>query len=77
MYILGASVDQSVEQTALDAARLGYEVYVLLDCCRSLNTEPNECELNYLSLTGTPIKLINSTDLHTMPEQLAFAFYDE
>lgn len=77
IYLLGLSVNQSVEKTALDAVHLGYQVYLLLDGCRSLNKKTSEEISDYFKKTDTKVKLIHSTDLHAIPEQLAFAFYDE
>ena len=77
IYISGLSVGNSVEYTALNGINLGYQVYLLADACRSFITQPENNALHYSTMSDTKVKLINTTDLHTMPQQLAFSFYDE
>jgi len=77
VYISGLSIDHSIEHTALDAINLGYQVYLLTDACRSLTPQAENDALHYSTMSDTKVKLINTSDLHTMPQQLAFSFYDE
>jgi nicotinamidase/pyrazinamidase len=78
IYLSGLSVSHSLENTALDAITLGYQVYLLLDICRSLpDTSLENHAPHYAKLIDTKVKLINTQDLHAIPKQLTFAFYDE
>lgn len=45
VYIAGLATDYCVLFTALDAVRLGFKVYVVLDACRGVNVSPGDVDL--------------------------------
>lgn len=44
IYILGLTTDYCVKATALDAVKLGFKTYVLIDACRAVNINPDDEE---------------------------------
>lgn len=44
VYVLGLATDYCVKFTALDARRLGFEVFVVEDGCRAVNLAPGDGE---------------------------------
>jgi nicotinamidase/pyrazinamidase len=42
LYISGLATDYCVKYSVLDALKLGFNVYVILDACRAVNLEPDD-----------------------------------
>lgn len=56
VHIVGLATDYCVKHTALDAARLGYVVTVLIDCCRGIDDKSIAQALEEMEAAG--IKLL-------------------
>ena len=44
VYLLGLALDYCVKFSALDARRLGFNTYVILDACRGIALQPDDLE---------------------------------
>lgn len=44
LYIAGLATDYCVKYTVLDAAKLGYEIFVIEDACRGVNLHPQDSQ---------------------------------
>jgi nicotinamidase/pyrazinamidase len=57
VVILGVATDYCVKFTALDAAKLGFDVILLEDGCRGVNLQPNDSEeaLDELRAAGVTV----------------------
>ncbi|KAL0485522.1 pyrazinamidase/nicotinamidase [Acrasis kona] len=61
LYIGGLALDVCVTYTCLDAIKLGYETFLILDASRGLGEAQNKEAINKLKNAG--VKIINSIDL--------------
>ena len=59
--IAGLATDYCVKYTALDAAQLGFEVYVLADACRGVNLQPGDSEAALREMQAEGVKIIRSS----------------
>ena len=59
VFVIGLAYDFCVKYTALDAKRLGYEVYVVRDCCRGVGL-PGSMESAEEELAEADVRLIES-----------------
>lgn len=44
IYLVGLTTEYCVKHTALDGAKLGYTVYLILDGCKAINSSPHDEE---------------------------------
>ncbi len=63
VYLCGLATDYCVFYSALDAIKLGFETYVILDACRGINIPENNIENSIKTMKKQNIKIINSSDL--------------
>lgn len=63
LFIAGLATEYCILFSALDAISLGYEVYVLIDCCKPVNLDPDD-EKNALALMKEKgVQLITSNQV--------------
>ncbi len=55
IFVAGVATDFCVKSTVLDALRRGFEVYVLLDACRSVSKEGGERAVEEMIKSGAKI----------------------
>jgi nicotinamidase/pyrazinamidase len=61
--LLGLATDYCVKYSALDAARLNFNVIVIQDGCRAVNLQANGGEQAFSEMQTAGITLLNSTDI--------------
>jgi nicotinamidase/pyrazinamidase len=64
IYIAGLATDYCVKYSVLDACRLGFKTYVVVDGCRGVNLEPYDSNNALEEMRRIGAKLIYSKDLH-------------
>jgi nicotinamidase/pyrazinamidase len=62
VYIVGLATDCCVKYTALDAASLGFETYVILDGCRGVLLEPDDVEKAVAEMRAAGVSMIGSAE---------------
>lgn len=60
VYLMGLATDYCVKYSALDAAHLGYKVYVIQDGCRGVNINPNDSDHAFAEMRAAGVEVINS-----------------
>jgi nicotinamidase/pyrazinamidase len=63
LYIAGLTTEYCVKATALDALKLGYNVYVVLDGCKPINVQPDDEEQAVKEMLQAGASLIYSNEL--------------
>lgn len=63
LYIMGLATDYCVKFTALDAASLRFETYLILDGCRGVELHPGDIDRAIREMRDSGIIVIRSTDL--------------
>ncbi len=63
VFLCGLATDYCVLYSALDAVRLGFQTYVILDACRGVDFPENNIEKALEKMKQHNIKLINSQEL--------------
>lgn len=63
VYIMGLATDYCVKFSALDAVRLGFNVYVIEDGCRGVELNQGDIATAYHEMQVAGVNLINSRDL--------------
>jgi nicotinamidase/pyrazinamidase len=56
LVICGVATDYCVKETALDAVRLGYEVFVLTDAIRAVNRHPGDGDRALLAMQSVGVR---------------------
>lgn len=67
VYVCGLATDYCVKATALDAAKEGYEVYVILDCCRAVAPDTEAEALKEMRAAGVRFTLFADVLGHASP----------
>ncbi len=67
VYIVGLATDYCVKYTVLDALKLGYRVYVIVNGCRAVNLKEGDEEKALSEMRRQGAFLIQSTDLIERP----------
>ena len=73
LFIGGLATDYCVKDTVLDALKLGFETYVLMDAIRGVNIQPNDSQkaIDEMILNGSqPITLQNVEQKITSTENM-------
>lgn len=66
VVVMGLALDYCVKFTCLDAARLGFEVWVVLDGCRAVDASPETLALTLQRLREAGVNIVQSVaDLPT------------
>lgn len=63
VYVCGLATDYCVAFTALDAAELGFETYVVEDACRGVNLKPGDVERTLKDLRNLGVQIITSDEI--------------
>jgi nicotinamidase/pyrazinamidase len=70
VYIAGLATDYCVKYTALDAAALGFQAYVIEDACRGVNLQPGDTDEALREMKAAGVKIICSADLPSDGSQI-------
>jgi nicotinamidase/pyrazinamidase len=62
VYLAGLATDYCVKHTALDAAELGFRVFLILDACRGVNLTPGDVDRAIAAMRDAGVEIISSTD---------------
>ena len=60
VFVVGLATDYCVKYTALDAARLGYETYLIEDACRAVNLQPEDEQQAIQEMQTAGVHVIDS-----------------
>lgn len=63
LFIGGLALDYCVKSTALEAAGLHYDTYVIQDACRSVNLRPGDEMIAIGTMLNLGVKFVNFDDL--------------
>lgn len=63
VYIAGLAMDYCVKYSALDALKLGFNTYVIVDACRAINIKAGDEERALKEIEEAGGKLISSKDI--------------
>lgn len=63
LYITGLATEYCVAYSALDAIKLGFRTYVIVDACRGINLQPQDVELSLSTMERAGVKLLTLKDL--------------
>ena len=64
VYVMGLATDYCVKFTALDAAELGFNTYLVFDGCRGVNMNPDDSQIAINEMRGKGISVVSSLDLN-------------
>jgi nicotinamidase/pyrazinamidase len=67
IYIAGLATDYCVKYTALDAAELGFETYLVQDGCRAVNLRPGDEQRAIAEMSRAGVQMVHSYDLVVPP----------
>ena len=63
VYVCGLATDYCVAFSALDAAELGFETYVVEDACRGVNLAPGDVDRTLMDLRNLGVRIITSEEI--------------
>lgn len=63
VYFAGLTTDYCVKYSALDAIKLGFQVFVIEDGCKAVNLEPHDGERALKEMHDAGVHILRSTDL--------------
>lgn len=63
LYLIGLATDYCVKYSALDAIRLGFNVWVIEDACRGVDLQPGDVSKALAQMRAAGVKIINSKDI--------------
>jgi len=63
LYIGGLATDYCVKASCLDAIKLGYKTYLLLDACRSVNIKPGDEALALNEMANAGVEFITTEEV--------------
>ena len=63
IYIMGLATDFCVKYSSLDAAHLGFQVFVIEDACRGVEISPGDVDKAFKEMQSAGIRLIHSNDI--------------
>ncbi len=69
LFIGGLATDYCVKETVLDALRLGYQVYLLVDAIRAVNVEPGDGERAIVEMREAGALPLTLDELASEPAQ--------
>jgi nicotinamidase/pyrazinamidase len=63
IYLVGLATDYCVKYSALDAKKLGFNTFVILDGCRGIDLKPNDVENAIDEMKAVGVDLIHYKDM--------------
>lgn len=63
VYFAGLTTEYCVKYSALDALKLGFQVYVIEDACKAVNLEPGEHERALQEMHNAGVHITRSSDI--------------
>ena len=63
VYVMGLATDYCVKATAMDAAELGFQTFLVVDGCRAVNLEPDDGMRALQTMEHAGIQLVTSEAL--------------
>ena len=63
VYLMGLATDYCVKATAIDAADLGFDTYLILDGCRGVGLRPSDVERAIEEMKAKGVKVISSDEI--------------
>ena len=63
VYILGLATDYCVQFSALDAARLGFDTYVIEDGCRGVELQEGDCDRAFEAMRRAGVEIVTSGEV--------------
>ncbi|MCH7758957.1 bifunctional nicotinamidase/pyrazinamidase [Patescibacteria group bacterium] len=63
VYIGGLATDYCVKASAIDAVKLGFKTFLLLDVCRAVNLKPGDGEEAVKEMIDLGVKVINTREV--------------
>ena len=63
LYIAGLTTDYCIKYTVLDALKLGFKIYVIVDACKAVNLRPQDEEASLLQMLQEGANLMHSKDI--------------
>ena len=63
IYLLGLATDYCVRATALDAMKLGFRTWLVVDGCRGVELEGEDCQRAIMEMERAGVRLTNSEDV--------------
>ncbi|RDI48800.1 bifunctional nicotinamidase/pyrazinamidase [Aquicella lusitana] len=63
VYIMGLATDYCVKYSSLDAAHLGFNVYVIEDACRGVELNPGDVARSWEEMRESGAHVVHSSDI--------------
>jgi nicotinamidase/pyrazinamidase len=63
VYILGLATDYCVQATALDARKLGFNTFVVVDGCRGVELQPGDIDRALAAMREAGVRLVTSAEI--------------
>lgn len=63
VFLAGLALDYCVLYSALDALRLGFETFVIVDACRGIDLQPGDVERALKTMKNSGAKIVLSTEI--------------
>ena len=63
IFIAGVTTEYCVTYSALDALKLGFRAYVVVDACRGVNLEPHDTDIAVSTMRRAGAILLSFKDL--------------
>lgn len=64
VYVAGLATDYCVKATALDAVKYGFKTFLIDDCCRAANINPNDGDSAVWEMARAGVKIIESEKVY-------------
>lgn len=64
VYVCGLATDYCVKATALDAKKLGFETFVIIDACRGVEVKPGDIDGAVEEMQKAGVKIIEAKELY-------------
>ena len=68
VYVAGLATDYCVKYSTLDARRLGYKTFVVLDACRGIDLKKGDVARAVEEMKQAGVRMVRSEDLKTLDQ---------